>query len=74
MNHLTGKTRVRIGWRGRLILQVQETYQYSTGGDSLLRPHTGYRWRDAKVTDLPVFRENGGMVRELENVEPFEGR
>lgn len=49
---LTGNTRVRLGWRGRLVLQVEETYQTYQWNPrpSVDRAHV--RWRDAVVTDV----------------------
>lgn len=48
---LTGKTRYRVGWRKKLVLQVQ--YSYGTRANfsgELLGPH--YQWRDATNSDL----------------------
>lgn len=56
MANLTGHTRYRADWRGRLILQVEERVQgdyYATGPATEDR----FRWRDACVEDLkPVLR------------------
>lgn len=67
-NHrLTGNLRVRIGWFGRIILQVEEQYQMvqrwpvgGIGALSQLAPSriaecvgsTNLRWRDATITDI----------------------
>lgn len=47
---LTGKTRYRTGWFGRLILQVEE----QIGRTDPMTCETDYfpRWRDAKAEDL----------------------
>lgn len=48
---LTGKTRHRVGFRGRLILQVQVQYMTQTTPYSEKKgPHTF--WRDATTADL----------------------
>jgi len=51
---LTGRTRYRRGWFGRLILQVEETGCLfdPRGGGSYSPDYT--RWRDAKVDDLII--------------------
>lgn len=53
-NHrLTGNLRVRIGWFGCIILQVQEQYQIVRGCPP--NPEVGstpIRWRDATITDI----------------------
>lgn len=53
--NLTGATRYRESWLGKLILQVEETYQVGYAG----RPQPGKpthflstRWRDARGGDL----------------------
>lgn len=48
----TGKVRYRVGWFGKLILQVEEQYQTycHEGGGSYSPEFKG--WRDAKVEDL----------------------
>ena len=49
---LTGETRYRSGWRGKLILQVEETgIQYENCGAYVDSARVRY-WRDAKVDDL----------------------
>lgn len=48
---LTGKMRFRTTWRGKLILQVQ--YSYTHTFTSTLVCETRYKWRDAKLKDIP---------------------
>ena len=61
--HLTGKTRVRVGWFGRLILQVEVKHPKEVSTDQLTRCHgTTQRhewaagaftfWQDARASDL----------------------
>lgn len=52
-NHrLTGATRVRMGWRGRLVLQVEEQFQaFQWQAREHLDP-LRTRWRDARITDI----------------------
>ncbi len=50
-NKLTGRTRHRAGWRGRLVLQVEYSYR------TYFSPDAGYSpedtaWRDATVKDV----------------------
>jgi len=45
VSHLTGNTRFRMGWRGKLILQVE------VDNDSFDAPF-GCWWRDANLFDL----------------------
>lgn len=45
MSHLTGNTRFRMGWRGKLVLQVEVDH------DSFDAPF-GCWWRDANLFDL----------------------
>lgn len=47
---LTGKTRYRAGWGGKLILQVEYAYDGSSFDD--MWPRTCIDWRDAKMEDL----------------------
>ena len=46
------RTRYRVGWRGRLILQVEELYNNADDRDPLDLGQTFMRWRDAKLSDL----------------------
>jgi len=48
--NLTGNTRYRSNWLGKLILQVEYTYEESGCYDMDWR--TVILWRDAKVEDL----------------------
>lgn len=63
VTHPTGLMRVRHGWFGRLIPQVQERTDY-------LNPRTGqqmhsvYTWRDAKESDF-----DGSIFRQLDGSE-----
>ncbi len=50
---LTGNTRHRLGWFGRLILQVEYSWQHS--GSGRLQPGVSFTstgWRDATVVDI----------------------
>jgi hypothetical protein len=54
-DEITGETRYRTGWFGKLILQVEEVYHVAIYG----RPRFGgiervqrTKWRDATVRDL----------------------
>lgn len=51
---LTGRRRYREGWRGKVILEVEEKIQiaYSASDDSA--DLTSLVWRDAKIRDLHV--------------------
>ena len=56
---LTGNTRYRTNWRGKLILQVEETIQsYDWRGGGSYSPEF-LRWRDAAVEDLTSFDPKG---------------
>jgi hypothetical protein len=44
------KTRYRINWRGKMILQVQEVYNHCD--PVTLDPYKSKHWRDAKLTDF----------------------
>jgi hypothetical protein len=49
MDKLTGKWQLRLGWLGRIILQVEEHRVFT---DPLtLDDHVSTVWRDAKPTD-----------------------
>lgn len=50
MTKLTGNSRFRLGFGGRLILQVEESF--SGIGNRFGDPQRWTEWRDAKVTDL----------------------
>jgi len=55
MDRLTGRIRLRIGWFGRLVLQVEyKTLQPYPGTDGRSTDWlwTGADWRDAKVQDV----------------------
>jgi len=45
-------TRFRSGWRGCLVLQIEETYNNADGRDPYDMGQTVKRWRDAKTEDL----------------------
>lgn len=50
---LTGRTRYRLGWRGRLILQVEHaTHHRQSSGWVVYPPYMISEWRDATVADL----------------------
>lgn len=52
MAHLTGKRRYRSNWRGKLILQVEETLQRSAYTGHEVECWTDTKWRDATILDL----------------------
>lgn len=49
---LTGRIRHRLGWRGRLVLQVEEEWfmRQGTAAPDKSKRHT--RWRDAIWSDM----------------------
>lgn len=51
---LTGKTKYRVGWRGRLILQVEEAWTtlIDLNGSGYYDEGHHTRWRDATAADL----------------------
>lgn len=52
-DRITGETRYRTGWFGKLILQVEEnTSGYLSVGGCNPRRVNSTRWRDAKAQDL----------------------
>lgn len=58
---LTGKTRYRSGWRGKLILQVEETsVQLENCGAYVDIARVRY-WRDAKTEDLAFVMDHQAM-------------
>lgn len=50
----TGRTRHRIDWRGRLILQLEERFEGFPGGVRIAfgNERTWTEWRDADVDDI----------------------
>lgn len=46
------RTRYRVGWRGKIILQVEELYNNADPRDPLDLGQTFMRWRDATLADL----------------------
>jgi hypothetical protein len=73
MSELTGATRYRTGWFGRLILQVEERYvAYYEGRPGFERrpdpnpirnPVHATKWRDASVSDFPMLEYLGAKAR-----------
>ncbi|MBV2181694.1 MAG: hypothetical protein KUL86_10745 [Castellaniella sp.] len=55
---LTGKTRYRLGWRGRLVLQVE--YRACRPGNmyTITPPYLVRYWRDATVEDLQALYQD----------------
>jgi hypothetical protein len=54
---LTGRTRYRTGWFGRIVLQVEEMREmYRDEGDRYTMEQVPV-WRDARMTDLPLVGE-----------------
>lgn len=51
---LTGNTRYRQNWRGRMILQVEESYTDSSCIGGYVDVWPAKRWRDARLSDLQV--------------------
>lgn len=62
----TGKSRYRIGWRGRLILQIEIAERTGRLNEGCGVEWTGYnmRWRDANAFDL---QERTAPERETDN-------
>ena len=56
---LTGKTRYRLGWRGRLVLQVECSERRAMAGGVVPRLHTVTVWHDATVEDMQVLLQDG---------------
>ena len=52
MAQLTGNHRYRSNWRGKLILQVEETLQRSAYVVNEIEFWTETKWRDATLFDL----------------------
>jgi len=52
---LTGKTRYRRNWRGKMILQVEEKFHHmdDLGGSGYYDEYDSLRWRDAKWNEAP---------------------
>lgn len=69
----TGRTRVRAGRFGKLILQVEVVWsrQEATHPHSVM---TSYQWRDADVSDLTIgtFPTSPTKPREARQVNPPE--
>ena len=61
---LTGRTRYRTSFRGKLILQVEETWASlkNLNGSGYYDEHVHVRWRDAKVTDMHLIQDEGGSL------------
>lgn len=53
---LTGRTRYRTNWRGKIILQVEETGVEFDYDRYHIECQSVTSWRDAKVVDLHLFR------------------
>jgi hypothetical protein len=49
---LTGKRRHRIGWRGKLVLQVEQNVNFLSNGGNCIEVEPGTIWRDATVSDV----------------------
>lgn len=62
MCKLTGKVRYRTTWRGKLILQVEESFSRSRYPDDTYE-YTA--WRDATVSDMVVTTVIGVNKTEL---------
>jgi hypothetical protein len=59
---LTGRTRYRIGWFGRLVVQVEYWTTLSVAGQILVRRHVRH-WRDARAEDMQDI-ERGDVTAE----------
>lgn len=46
--------RHRLDWRGKLVLQIRETYLAVDNRDAFDFGHNEIRWRDATLSDLNV--------------------
>jgi hypothetical protein len=59
---LTGRRRHRANWRGKFILQVEQTYKAMISWNRPPSPQNekdAYEWRDANVKDLLIEDRNG---------------
>lgn len=54
MSQLTGKTRVRLGWRGKLVLQVQVTGLFTCNIGGQIDNERRTWWRDADLCDVSI--------------------
>lgn len=54
MSDLTGRTRFRINWRGKVVLQVEYSRHYfdDLNGSGYYDSGTTQNWRDARAEDL----------------------
>ncbi len=53
--NLTGNRRYRIGWRGKLILQVEQNVGFVEDcGGNFIGTEPGKIWRDAEVSDVTM--------------------
>ena len=60
---LTGRSRYRLTWLGRLVLVVEcEKIEHRMGLDSGYSYVEGTKWRDAKINDLDVITHLKGFV------------
>lgn len=55
MENLTGRTRLRSNWRGKIFLQVEFELSYTLVATSDIKKILC--WRDAKTEDLWTFRD-----------------
>lgn len=63
MSKLTGNIRYRTTWRGKLILQVEESLSASRYPDDI---HEYTAWRDATLSDMVITTVFGVNNTELE--------
>lgn len=51
-NQKANRWRHRVNWRGKLILQIEESYNNADDRDPNDLGQTATRWRDARVEDI----------------------
>lgn len=64
---LTGRTRYRIGFRKKLVMQVEYWGAVSRGG--WLLPRQGQQWRDATIEDMQAI-ERGEVSNDSPSLAP----
>lgn len=65
---LTGRWRLRRNWRGKMIYQVEVANVMF--GRSILDRFWMFRWRDARLTDMPRLLEIQGARDDKFTVKP----
>ena len=69
---LTGKVRYRIGWRKRLVLQVEYTTMAAGGPGWVINPGLVNQWRDATLEDMQAIAggEQGMLMHACKSQMP----